>query len=75
MKLIEKIDEHINDFLIPNNSKTSIEQFEVMKNILRLDDDNTHLIPKFKKYINALDKIRNENTLELFPELEPILNS
>jgi len=75
MKLIEKIDEHINDFLIPNNSKTSIEQFEVMKNILRLDDDNTYLIPKFKKYINALDKIRNENTLELFPELEPILNS
>lgn len=74
-KLIEKVDNHINEFLIPNKSKISIGQFEALKNILIEDFDNTKLIPKFKKYISALDKIRNENTLETFPELEPILNS
>ena len=75
MKLIENVDEHINEFLIPNNSKISIEQFTALKSILLEDIDGTNLIPKFKKYIDALDKIRNENTLEIFPELECILNT
>jgi len=74
-KIIEKIDDHINNFLIPNNSEISREQFEVMKNILKLNNDKTNLIPKFKKFINAMDTIRNENTLDLFPELSEVLNA
>jgi MoaA/NifB/PqqE/SkfB family radical SAM enzyme len=72
-RIIEKIDDHINNFLIPNNSKTSVEQFKVMKNILSSLNDKTDLLPKFKRFIRAMDTIRNENTLELFPELECIL--
>lgn len=75
MKLLENVDEHINEFLIPNNSKISIEQFTALKSILLEDIDGTNLIPKFKKYIDALDKIRNENTLEIFPELGCVLNT
>jgi len=36
--------------------------------------DNTHLLPQFKKYIQLLDKRRNQNTLDVFPELEEVIN-
>jgi hypothetical protein len=28
-----------------------------------------NLIPTFKKYMNSLDIIRNENSIKIFPEL------
>jgi hypothetical protein len=36
-------------------------------------DKNDHYIPTFKSYISTLDIIRNENSLDIFPELERIL--
>lgn len=35
-----------------------------------LEEDRSHLIPKFWETTNAFDKIRHENCLEIFPELE-----
>lgn len=35
-------------------------------------EDYTHLIPQFLEKTKRLDELRNENTLETFPELRPI---
>ena len=35
--------------------------------------DDTHLLPKFRQMCAELDKLRGENTLSVFPELEEIL--
>ena len=74
-ELCVKIKDHIEKFLIPNKSERSIEQFQSMFNLLVNCEDKTYLLPKFKKYVNALDKIRNQNTLQTFPELQLILNA
>lgn len=36
------------------------------------NEDWTHLIPRFIRYTNKLDKARNEKCLDVFPELKPI---
>ena len=36
--------------------------------------DNTVLLPKFRKYIKLLDERRNQKTLEVFPELDELIN-
>ena len=36
-------------------------------------EDDSHLLPDFKDYVDNLDKIRNTNAKEIFPELEHIL--
>jgi MoaA/NifB/PqqE/SkfB family radical SAM enzyme len=36
-------------------------------------EDHTHLLPHFKEYVGNLDKIRNTNAKEIFPELEHLL--
>ena len=38
-------------------------------------NDKTQLLPMFKKKTEQLDTIRSEKTVEVFPELEPILNA
>jgi radical SAM protein with 4Fe4S-binding SPASM domain len=70
-----KAKEHIEQFLIPNNSKKSIQQFESLINLLNTCEDKSHLLPKFKKYISALDNFRNQNTSNVFPELKNILST
>ena len=35
-------------------------------------EDWVHLIPTFLKFTNEIDFLRNENCLDVFPELEPI---
>jgi len=68
-QVCEKIDDHIKNFLIPNNaSKRQLKLWNSYKNFL-LSEDNQHMIPNFLKYTEGLDKIRNENTKETFPEL------
>ena len=36
--------------------------------------DNTKLLPKFRKYVELLDKRRQQNTLQVFPELKEVIN-
>jgi radical SAM protein with 4Fe4S-binding SPASM domain len=70
-RLILKIDKHINEFLIPNNSILCKQKFENVKKFI-LMYNKSELIPIFKKYMNSLDIIRNENSIEIFPELSEL---
>ena len=36
------------------------------------EKDSSHLIPKFWERTNMVDKLRNENAIELFPELQDL---
>ena len=36
-------------------------------------EDNSHLLPGFKEYVNKLDKIRGLSAAEVFPELAHLL--
>ena len=38
-----------------------------------LKEDNSSYIPQFKFMTDGLDAVRNENTLEIFPELHRLL--
>jgi len=67
--LSDKINEHINEFLIPSESITSITDYKNIIKYINLED-KSYLIPQFIKYCNSLDFIRNENTRKTFPELE-----
>lgn len=71
--LIKKINDHIENFLIPSGSQRSLSDYRGVINYLNLED-KSHLIPLFKKYCSALDVLRNENTKETFPELKNIWN-
>ena len=35
-----------------------------------ISKDDSHLLPQFKKYTDALDESRNESFVEVFPEFE-----
>lgn len=67
--LIDKINEHIRDFLIPLGSVRSLTDYRSMIEYLNLED-KSHLIPLFKKHCAVLDSLRGENTKETFPELK-----
>jgi hypothetical protein len=72
--LAQKIKYHIENYLAPAKAKESIKQYKAVLNLLS-DDKRDHLVPYFKSYMSALDVIRNENSLEVFPELEGILSN
>jgi len=36
-------------------------------------EDHSHLLPDFKEYVNNLDRIRNTNSKDVFPELSHLL--
>ncbi len=40
---------------------------------LLLKENNSNFIPQFKFMSDSLDAVRNENTLETFPELHRLL--
>lgn len=67
-EVCNKTVEHIKNFLIPNNSTTSIENFNSLINFVN-NENKQYLLPKFLKYTDALDQIRNENTKLIFPEI------
>jgi len=71
--LIKKINDHIENFLIPSKSERSLSDYRGVINYINMED-KSHLIPLFKKYCSTLDFLRNENTKETFPELKNIWN-
>lgn len=70
----EKIKYHIENYLIPSKSQESIKQYISILKLLSTEKKE-HLIPSFKSYMSALDIMRNENSLEVFPELQRVLNN
>lgn len=71
--LSEKLNDHIENFLIPSGSVTSLNQYRGLIEYLN-SEDKSHLIPEFVKYCSALDFVRGENTRETFPELKNLWN-
>lgn len=69
-----KIKYHIQNYLIPAKAQKSIQEYMSILKLLSTEKKD-HLIPMFKSYMSALDIIRNENSLEVFPELERILKN
>jgi len=70
----EKIKYHIQNYLVPAKAHKSIKQYMSILKLLSTEKKD-YLIPSFKSYMSALDVIRNENCLEVFPELERILSN
>lgn len=70
----EQIKYHIKNYLVPAKANKSIGQYMSVLKLLSADK-NEHLLPTFKSYMSALDIIRNENSSEVFPELERILKN
>jgi len=70
----EKIKYHIQNYLVPAKANNSIKQYMSILKLLSTERKE-HLIPNFKSYMSALDIIRNENSLEVFPELERIMKN
>lgn len=73
-RFCDMVDDHVTNFLIPN--KASIEQIKLWVNTKKFiwSKDDQNLIPKFLRYTESLDIIRNENTKETFPELNDLWN-
>lgn len=67
----ENIRDHIDNFLIPNNSKRSVIFYESLIKYIDLYQEQI-LIPHFLNSMRKFDKIRKENTMETFPELQRI---
>jgi MoaA/NifB/PqqE/SkfB family radical SAM enzyme len=70
----EKIKYHIQNYLVPAKAQRSIKQYMSILKLLSTEKKE-HLLPMFRSYMSSLDIIRNENSLEVFPELERILNN
>lgn len=67
----ENIRNHIDNFLIPNKSKRSVVFYESLITYIDLYQEQ-RLIPQFLDSMRKFDKIRNENVIETFPELQRI---
>jgi hypothetical protein len=72
-KLSEKFNKHI-EWLRPLDSlQRATTGFESAVKFMTATD-NSELIPKFWERTRALDKIRNENILDVIPELADLIN-
>ena len=67
----ENIRNHIDNFLLPNNSKQSVVFYESLIKYIDLYQEQT-LIPNFLRSMRKFDKLRGENVIETFPEFERI---
>lgn len=73
-KAKNNIRNHIDNFLIPNESVESIREFESLIKYIDLYQDQD-LIPEFFRKMKYLDLRRNENTFKTFPELSNVLKT
>jgi hypothetical protein len=71
--LIKQIQNHIDNFIIPNGGVSTKILFENMIKFINMYQKQ-ELIPKFTHQIQKLDLMRNENTPKTFPELNRIWN-
>jgi hypothetical protein len=72
-KLVDKYQTHL-EWLRPQDAlQRATVGFESAINFMTATD-NTHLLPKFWSKTHELDAIRNENILEVIPELDALCN-
>jgi radical SAM protein with 4Fe4S-binding SPASM domain len=67
------IRDHIDNFLIPNKSSRSVIFYESLIKYIDLYQEQ-HLIPDFLRSMRKFDKLRNESTIQTFPEFQRIWN-
>lgn len=72
-ELIKQIQNHIDNFIIPNGGISTKSSFENMIKFINLYEEQ-RLIPEFIHKTKKMDLIRNENTSKIFPELKRIWN-
>lgn len=70
----ENIRNHIDNFLIPNKSKRSVDFYESLIKYIDLYQEQL-LIPDFLKSMRRFDKLRKESVIETFPEFQRIWNA
>lgn len=71
--VVKLYQDHIDNYLIPNNGSRIIEEFNSAIDFITKEDYN-HLMPKFVTLMKKLDNIRNENFIDHFPELTELYN-
>jgi organic radical activating enzyme len=71
-RLIELYEKHLKWLRSQDPLQRATVGFESAINFLQATD-NTHLLPKFWSKTRELDNIRNENILEVIPELKELL--
>lgn len=71
MRIKEKLENFISDFNTKYNTDIRYKFLHLFWHLEK--SHKPDLIPVFKKHITRIDKLRNENTLEIIPELKEIL--
>ena len=71
-QLKEKIEDYMQNYLKINNSIAVTTEFQSYINFI-YQDDKSKFISKFLDHMNTLDKIRKEETFNVFPELQSLL--
>ena len=67
-------EQHINKILPHDDLGRATNGFKSAIKFINAND-NTKLLPSFKRYIELLDKRRNQNTVGVFPELQEVLDA
>jgi organic radical activating enzyme len=70
--LIDKISTYINDYLIPNNGHSIVNEFNSLISFVN-NSDQSHLLPQFNSHMYTLDRLRNEDWRIVFPEIARIV--
>ena len=67
-EVVEKFNAHI-EYLTPIDEFSRASKGYMAAVNYMTQQDNSHLIPELLEKLNHLDKFRNENFFEVFPEL------
>lgn len=70
-KVINYYQNHIDNFIIPNGGGYIETEFKNAITFISKEDYSDHL-PKFREIMKKLDEIRNENFVDIFPELKDL---
>jgi len=67
----QNIRNHIDNFLVPNKAKRSVDFYESLITYIDLYQEQK-LIPQFLDSMRKFDKMRNESVIQTFPEFQRI---
>lgn len=69
--VVELYQNHIDNYLVPTYGDNIINIVNEFKSAMDfvVKEDYNYLLPKFRSFMKKLDNIRNENFIDVFPEL------
>ena len=67
----QNIRNHIDNFLVPNKAKRSVDFYESLITYIDLYQEQK-LIPQFLDSMRKFDKMRSESVIQTFPEFQRI---